>query len=152
MRWILIIFGLSLSVEAYADAASEKRFEECRSKLIQAQKLEVLYDMDWKSPKEPKVVAGPTFFQMPIDAKEGFTETVNCFTLGLPDDKRKVFVSWPDSKEIDGIFYKPRAGGAAMGEHWRYKDYPGLVVSIMDGAVYEIASNTDGKTRVRGRK
>lgn len=45
--------------------------------------------------------------------------------LGLPDDKRKVFVSWPNSKEIDGIFYKPRAGGAAMAEHWRYKDYLG---------------------------
>jgi hypothetical protein len=71
--------------------------------------------------------------------------------LGLPDDKSKVFVSWPDSKRIDGIFYNPRAGGAAMAEHWRYKDYPGLVVSIMNGTVYEIASNIQTEKRGQAR-
>jgi histone acetyltransferase (RNA polymerase elongator complex component) len=58
---------------------TEKAFQQCRKKLIAAQKLEVLNDMKWDSPKEPYIVAGPTFFSMPIDAKEGFVETVNCF-------------------------------------------------------------------------
>jgi len=62
-------------------AADERKFEGCRNKLKQAQKLDVLYDLDWKSGHEPKVVAGRTFFTMPIDAKEGFAETVNCFLM-----------------------------------------------------------------------
>lgn len=60
----------------------DKRAEECRKKLVKAQQLKVLHDMDWKLPKEPKVVAGPTFFDIPIDAKEGFVETANCYLVG----------------------------------------------------------------------
>ena len=63
-------------------------------------------------------------------------------TLGLPDKKREVFVSWPHFETIDGIIYNPPAGNAAMAEHWRYNAYPGLVVSIMNGRVRQIASNT----------
>lgn len=81
MRWHALSLGLCLSGSVWADAASDSRFETCRQKLIQAQKLEVLYDLDWKLPKEPKVVVGPTFFRMPIDAKEGFADTVNCFLM-----------------------------------------------------------------------
>lgn len=66
-------------------AADDKRAEECRKKLVKAQQLKVLYDMDWKLPKEPKVVAGPTFFDMPIDGKEGFVETANCYLVGGED-------------------------------------------------------------------
>jgi hypothetical protein len=65
--------------QAKNDARSDARFEGCKSKLIAAQGLDVLYDLDWKPPAEPKVVVGPTFFQIPIYAKEGFVETVNCF-------------------------------------------------------------------------
>lgn len=61
-------------------AAETKRFETCRAKLKKAQELEMLYDLKWNDPSiEPRVVAGPTFFQVPIDAKEGFAQTVNCF-------------------------------------------------------------------------
>lgn len=65
--------------------ANGQQAEECRKKLVQAQKLEVLYDMDWNLPKEPRVVAGPTFFNMPFDAKEGFVETANCYLVGGGD-------------------------------------------------------------------
>jgi hypothetical protein len=54
-------------------------FEACREKLKRAQRLNVLTDLDWKPPREPKVVVGPTFFTMPFDAKDGFVQTVNCF-------------------------------------------------------------------------
>lgn len=30
---------------------------------------------------DQEVVVGPTFFEVPIDAKEGFVETLNCFLL-----------------------------------------------------------------------
>jgi hypothetical protein len=75
--------------KAGADNASvsDKYFEGCREKLIRAQKLQVLYDMSWKLPAEPRIVAGPTFFQMPIDAKEGFAETVNCFLMAGQKEK-----------------------------------------------------------------
>jgi len=58
----------------------EKRFEECRKKLKMAEKLEVLYDLEWKQAM-PTVVVGPTFYSIPIDAKQGFADTVNCFLM-----------------------------------------------------------------------
>ncbi|MER2518605.1 MAG: hypothetical protein ABTR92_19775 [Candidatus Accumulibacter phosphatis] len=75
------IGGLLWSVIATADPTTDTRVESCRAKLIQAQKLDVLYDMQWKSPREPRVVVGPTFLKMPIDGKEGFAATVNCFLM-----------------------------------------------------------------------
>ena len=59
---------------------ANKRFEECREKLKKAQQLEVLYDLEWKRAM-PKVVVGPTFYSIPIDAKQGFADTVNCFLM-----------------------------------------------------------------------
>lgn len=74
-------FAITLLLAASAVCADERQFEVCRSKLKQAQQLDVLYDLDWKSGREPRVVAGRTFFNLPIDAKEGFVETVNCFLM-----------------------------------------------------------------------
>ena len=39
----------------------------------------MLHALDWKPPKQPYIVAGRTFFDLPIDAKEGFAEALNCF-------------------------------------------------------------------------
>lgn len=75
----LALFFLFAAPSYSASNNSDKNFETCRGKLKAAQKLDVLYAFDWKLPKEPYVVAGPTFFKIPIDAKEGFAETVNCF-------------------------------------------------------------------------
>lgn len=73
---ILIISG---------SAAGADKAETCRQKLIKAQQLGVLYDLDWKPGQMPKVIVGPTFHQMPLDAKQGFVETVNCFFMGGKD-------------------------------------------------------------------
>lgn len=92
---------LLLSNEVQANA-NDKRFEVCRSKLVVAQKLEMLYDFDWKPPREPKVIAGPTFFKVPIDAKEGFVESVNCF-LAAGDEKKCINFdvrSWQTGKKV----------------------------------------------------
>jgi len=59
---------------------ANKRFEECREKLKKAQQLEALYDLEWKRAM-PKVVVGPTFYSIPIDAKQGLADTVNCFLM-----------------------------------------------------------------------
>lgn len=75
--YVAIIAGVLLSLPAHA--RDDARFEMCRKKLVTAQKLGVLHNLDWKPPKAPYIVAGPTFFSMPIDAKEGFAETLNCF-------------------------------------------------------------------------
>jgi hypothetical protein len=70
-----------------AKAAADGRFEACRAKLKKAQALRMLHDLDWQLPSEPRVVAGPTFFSVAIDAKEGFAETVNCFLVAGEQDK-----------------------------------------------------------------
>lgn len=68
-------------------AADDARFEGCRTKLIAAQKLDLLHALDWKPPKEPYVVVGPTFSDIAIDAKQGFAETVNCFLMAGDEGK-----------------------------------------------------------------
>lgn len=78
--------------------------------------------------------------EIPFPTDEPSSEVVK--VMGLPDSKKTFFVSWPDLEEIDGIIYDPGPGGAASGEHWRYRRFPGLVISIMNGSVYKIASCT----------
>lgn len=79
-RATILAVGLLLSMTSHP-FAGEAEFQVCRKKLIQAQKLEVLNWMDWKSPREPEVVGGPTYYRMPFHAKTGFAETVNCFLM-----------------------------------------------------------------------
>jgi len=64
-----------------ASSTPTQDMELCRAKLKEAQQLDVLADLDWKPPKAPHVVVGPTFFTMPFDAKQGFAQTVNCFLM-----------------------------------------------------------------------
>ena len=61
-----------------------KNFETCRAKLKKAKTLDVLYDL--KSTMPPTVIAGPTYSEIPYDAKEGFAETVNCFLMAGSSD------------------------------------------------------------------
>lgn len=74
----VLAFGWPVVVVAEVDNA---RFESCRSQLKQLHKLDALYDMQWHSPREPRVVVGPTFFRLPIDGKESFVAVVNCFLM-----------------------------------------------------------------------
>ena len=110
MRIICLVVLASLSQFAFGGDS----FETCRSKLMQAQKLDVLYDLDWKSGRvEPRVVVGPTFMTMTIDAKEGFAETVNCFLMAGEAGKCVNFnlLHWQSGKPV-GAFrncrYRPR--------------------------------------------
>lgn len=74
------IAPLLLAVITTASFANDAALEACREKLKQAQKLEVLSDLQWKGPRL-HVVAGRTYYQMPFHAKEGFADTVNCFAM-----------------------------------------------------------------------
>lgn len=71
---------LLLILAALPALANDAQLESCRAKLKQAQKLEVLSDLQWKSTRL-HVVAGPTYYSMPFHAKEGFADTVNCFAM-----------------------------------------------------------------------
>ncbi|WP_425952962.1 hypothetical protein [Ralstonia pseudosolanacearum] len=104
---LFAVLLLVVSAGVSADPASNKRLEACRSKLKQAQKLDVLYDLDWKPPSEPKVVVGPTFFQIGIDAKEGFAKTVNCFLMAGESGKYVNFdvLSWQTGKTVGRYSY-----------------------------------------------
>lgn len=77
----------------------------------------------------------------PAPVKEGDTSEHVIETLGLPSERRKVYVGWPDTKEIDRIVYRPRAGQGTSSEHWRWDDHPGLVVAIRNSHVSEIRTN-----------
>ena len=83
----MIFSGKPASTEKSGDASSaeksatEKQFKLCQAYLIDAQRAEVLNDLDWKPPSEPYVVAGPAFMAMPIKAKKAFTLMVNCLLM-----------------------------------------------------------------------
>lgn len=98
----LVVLLIAIGITGSVSAADDKQFEACKAKLIQAQNLDLLYDMEWNPPKEPKVVVGPTFFTIPIDAKEGFVETVNCFLMAGESGKYVNFdvLDWRTGKSV----------------------------------------------------
>lgn len=91
--------------------SSEAALESCRAKLKQAQKLEVLHDLQWKGARL-HVVGGPTYYRLPFDAKEGFADTVNCFAMaGKSGCLSFDILNWNTGKATDrysGCKLKPR--------------------------------------------
>lgn len=61
--------------------------------------------------------------------------------LGLPDEDMEVFVAWPNTKTVDTVAYGPSASeNIIIAHHWRYRKWPGLVLSIVSDRVHEVAS------------
>lgn len=89
----------SIAADKKHQTQSEKRFEECRQKLIKAQKLGVLHDLTLEK-IGARVVAGPTFYNISFDAKEGFAETVNCLLMAGEQGKCMQFeiYNWQTGK------------------------------------------------------
>lgn len=69
-------------------------------------------------------------------------------SLGLPDAKKEHYISWPNSRSIDGIFYSPDAGGGIATEHWKFSEYPGMTIAIVGrasgGWVWCIGTSREG--------
>ena len=108
MKAIRVLLTLiCVAISARAISGDDKHFEECRAKLIKAQKLDLLYNMDWKKGTEPLVVVGPTFYRIPFDAKESFAETLNCFFMGGDTNKYISFNlrDWRTNKKVARYSY-----------------------------------------------
>ncbi len=59
--------------------------------------------------------------------------------LGLPDKREERYLAWPKSAWVDGIFYSasdPRYGVSV--EHWKYRKYPGMVISFQGEHVNQV--------------
>jgi len=91
----LALPGVAVSAEPPPTAA------QCQAKLRAAQKLDVLYDMKLATGRA-LVYVGPTFFSLPIDAKEGFAETVSCLLVaGDPKSCAQIdFLHWQSGKLV----------------------------------------------------
>lgn len=77
----LVVSTVLATLPAKGDAADNtSRALECQQKLRAAQKLDVLYDIKLATGRA-MVYVGRTFFTIPIDAKEGFAETVSCLIV-----------------------------------------------------------------------
>ena len=55
---VLFYFILPILIALSVSTVRAETAEHCRQKLIQAQQLEILTDLDWKPPQAPKVVVG----------------------------------------------------------------------------------------------
>lgn len=101
-----IVFAAAALVTLFAPGSAapsdDQKFEQCKAKLVRAQQLGMLYAFNWKPPKESYVVVGATFMEVPIDAKEGFAETVNCFLMAGETGKCMNFdvLHWQTGKAI----------------------------------------------------
>ena len=102
----VIIAALSSPCMAVSKAHNP-RFEGCREKLKAAQKLEILYDMSWDGKSEPRIIVGPTFMDIAIDAKEGLASTVNCFLMVGDESKCVNFdlLHWQTGKAVGRFSY-----------------------------------------------
>lgn len=64
-----------------ADAkATKATLKACEKKLEKAKELDMLYDLGARG-AHIKVLVGPTYFNVPIDVKQGFAEAVNCVVM-----------------------------------------------------------------------
>jgi hypothetical protein len=80
--------------------ATNQQFEDCKAKLEKAKELDLLYDIGARG-ASVHVLVGPTYFTVPIDAKQGFAATVNCVLMkgtggGMPFD----LIHWQTGKKV----------------------------------------------------
>lgn len=62
---------------------------------------------------------------------------------GLPDAETREYISWPESKILDGIFYTNRSDGKDRRvQHWLYDSYPGLVLALENGLASTLYNRT----------
>lgn len=97
-----IFLGLLLLLGPFLSFADDAKLEECRAKLKAANKVDVIHDLQWKLPNEPRAVVGPIFFNLPFDAKENFVRTVNCFLMAGDESKGVNFdlLEWKNNKKV----------------------------------------------------
>jgi hypothetical protein len=104
VRALLILGALcSLAPSAWsAPTADEARFSQCQAKMKKAKELDLLYDLTWERGSAPRVLVGRTFFTIPIDAKEGFAEQLNCFLVAGQPGKCMNFTlrDWRTGKPV----------------------------------------------------
>lgn len=86
-------------LEAEAKAV-QNSYNACNAKLQKAKELEMLYDIGGHGARI-QVFVGPTYFTVPIDAKKGFVEVVNCVMVkgtggGVPFE----LIHWQTGKRV----------------------------------------------------
>ena len=94
---------LSAKTPAQLDAeakAVQKSYDACNAKLQKAKELDMLYDIVGRGARI-QVLVGPTEFTVPIDAKKGFVEVVNCVMVkgtggGVPFE----LIHWQTGKRV----------------------------------------------------
>lgn len=76
-----------------------------------------------------------------IDVCEGDAAATVVEKFGLPDEDKEVFCSWPDVVTADTLSYSPSASSnIVIANHWRYRKWPGFVLSIISDRVHRVAS------------
>lgn len=84
-----------------ADAkAAQKEYKVCKSYLEKSKEAGLLYDMTARG-ASVKILVGPNFFTVPIDAKQNFASTVNCFLMqGTGGGMSFDLLHWQTGKKV----------------------------------------------------
>jgi hypothetical protein len=107
MKKRLLVALLAFVAASGAFAKDEKRFNECRNKLKKLHEVDVLYDLSWNVPQDPRVVVGQTFYRVSYDAKQNFATTVNCFLMAGDSGKYVNFelIDWRTGNAVGRYAY-----------------------------------------------
>jgi len=99
--FILTIWVFDLGIVKAEESAFSK-YKASAEILVKAQKLDLLYDLDWRPPKEPKVVVGSGFYKISFGTQENLILTINCFLMAGNDKQFVNFdvLDWKTGKRI----------------------------------------------------
>jgi len=80
--------------------AVQETYDACNSRLEKAKEAGMLYDIGGRG-ASIKILVGPTYFEVPIDVKEGFAKVMNCVLVkgsggGVPFE----FIHWQTGKQV----------------------------------------------------
>ncbi|MEM5537948.1 hypothetical protein WNY58_16305 [Neptuniibacter pectenicola] len=82
--------------------------------------------------------------ELPVKAHSKLDSLIK--TLGLPDQKKVYYTSWPCSRSVNGFFYKPSASDSSIRtQHWMYNAYPNMVLEIQGDTVTDVSNIRSNK-------
>jgi hypothetical protein len=74
-----------------------------------------------------------------LPVQQGMTSAKAIALLGLPAATTTDYISWPESKSIDQVAYRPSAQqGTLEIEHWQFEAYPNVALAFCDGKVFGV--------------
>lgn len=114
---------------------------------------EILGRIEFGKPGTISVVTelGTEKICVPIEVKQlpysvGMDSDALVLAMGLPKSNNQYFISWPENKFIEGVFYSVSASESIYSvEHWKFDQLPNCIFSIKEGKIRGVHSRFEAQ-------